>query len=720
MRILALILITTAMVVSSSSFGQLKQKLADDHYVNLSYFQAAPIYADLAKDYAKKKKGTKENVKRAAISYGKIFEFAQSNAFFAQFLDIDAKGLSENEYLMYVNQLRMLRQYAKSKSVANDAIQLYPENEVLKTIAKNGLELSGIFADSVLNSVELMPFNTDKGDFSPFFYKDGLLFTTKSLHRGVFAGRYSWDNSNFANIVYTFKNDEGWKKPQPMSGAAFFSKKHDGPVSFNNDETKMVVTHNFSKNEKKEGIRNLALYFSEKNDEGEWGDPSPFIHDVKTSNTGHGCFSSDGNRLYFVSDRPGGKGKTDLYYSDYLFGEWQEPVNLELANTEGEEMFPYISDDDILYFASNGWLGLGGLDIFMLDLRNPNAQPINLGGNINSPADDFGLIIDETGESGYLTSDRGDFIDRIYRWERNVPTIQLKGKLLVNYEEPEIIPNHFVQLISRGMNDTLRLDTDGEGRFSAQLDERKSYVLIANKEFFLLDDPANFTTKNVRIDTVIEKDLFLNPTTIAVRIQVQEKKSKTPIGGASVSIYNKETKKDTTLKTNEDGYLELTVDRFQDFYSNASKKGYISGEANFKSTGYSDKYVKLELELSKISLGERFKIDNIFYDYDAATLREESTIALDKLSEFILDNGIKVELSSHTDSRGSRRYNQSLSQKRAQSCVDYLIEKGVPKSKIVARGYGESRLVNKCKDGVDCPEEEHQENRRTEVKILGL
>jgi len=214
--------------------------------------------------------------------------------------------------------------------------------------------------------------------------------------------------------------------------------------------------------------------------------------------------------------------------------------------------------------------------------------------------------------------------------------------------------------------------------------------------------------------------LFLNPTTIIARIQVQEKKSKTPISGANVAIYNQETKKEKTLQTDENGYLELTVDRFQGYYTNASKKGYISAETNFKTTGYSDKFVVLELELSKISLGERFKIDNIFYDYDAATLREESEIALDKLAEFILENGLKIELSSHTDSRGSKRYNQTLSQRRAQSCVDYLIEKGVPKSKIVARGYGESKLVNHCKDGAECSEEEHQENRRTEVKILGL
>merc|ERR1711916_1767 len=101
-----------------------------------------------------------------------------------------------------------------------------------------------------------------------------------------------------------------------------------------------------------------------------------------------------------------------------------------------------------------------------------------------------------------------------------------------------------------------------------------------------------------------------------------------------------------------------------------------------------------------------------------ASLREESKTSLDKLAQFLIANDLKIELSAHTDSRGSRRYNQDLSQRRAQSCVDYLIEKGVPKNAIKARGYGESRLVNECKDGVECSEEKHQENRRTEVEIL--
>src|SRR5690606_308518 len=125
------------------------------------------------------------------------------------------------------------------------------------------------------------------------------------------------------------------------------------------------------------------------------------------------------------------------------------------------------------------------------------------------------------------------------------------------------------------------------------------------------------------------------------------------------------------------------------------------------------------LPLDAIKKGDVFVINNIFYDYNKSSLRSESETELNKLADFLLENtNIKIELSSHTDSRGGDSYNKRLSQKRAQSCVDYLIRKGVSKSNIVAKGYGESKLLNKCDDGVECSEEEHQQNRRTEIKIL--
>lgn len=715
MRVLVCLLFV---ISSTTSFAQLKEKLAADHFNNMAYFDAAPIYGELADKYISKKKGSVDYLYKAAISYGKIFEFEKSNSYFETYFKENRKGLNAEDIQAYVNQLRMVRQYAKSVDVSRIGLQLFPENTVFKTIANEGLAVDRLFKDSVLNTVTKMPFNSGDGDFAPFLVDDKLIYTTKSIHRGFLTGRYAWDHANFTNIVFTKFTEGEWQKPKPLSGV-YFSRKHDGPVAFNDKGDKMVITHNFSAKEKKDGIRYLALYLSDKNEQGEWGDLIPFPHDEKNSNTGHGCFSPDGNRLFFVSDREGGKGKTDIYYSDFKFGEWQKPVNLNHVNTEGEEMFPFVSSDNKLYFASNGLMGLGGLDLFELDLNDPEASPQNLGASINSPADDFGFVVDSSGISGYFSSDREDFVDRIYAWKHKPLTIFLEGTVYANYDPKEPLANQTVTIRS-GEDEPSVVETNAKGFYRIAVKRSETYQVSSKKKFFIQDESVELSTTGIRTDTTFTRDIHLNPTMIQIRLQVVEKGSKKPITNAKVSILDLKENKDSILITDENGYLELEVPRHRAYWSRASKKGYIDDEAAFKTGNYSDKFISLELELPKINKGEKFKLENIFYDLNEASLRPESEHSLDKLAEFLIENNLKIELSAHTDARGSNRYNQKLSQRRAQSCVDYLLQKGVEKRNIIAKGYGESQLVNHCKDGVKCSEAEHQENRRTEVKILEI
>jgi peptidoglycan-associated lipoprotein len=185
-----------------------------------------------------------------------------------------------------------------------------------------------------------------------------------------------------------------------------------------------------------------------------------------------------------------------------------------------------------------------------------------------------------------------------------------------------------------------------------------------------------------------------------------------------LTILNKTTGQKEQIMTDDKGNISTKLLRNAEYEVRAEKQGFIANNMDVSTKVSADKLDKT-LPIQKIRKGAKFEVENVLYDFGKATLRPESKVELNKIVEFLNENPtIKVELSSHTDSRGSDKSNQVLSQKRAQSCVDYLISQGVDKTRIVAKGYGETQLLNKCKNGVTCDEADHQKNRRTEIKIL--
>lgn len=700
-----------------SSFSQWKVNLAEKHYTNLSYYEAAPMYNELADKYLSTQKGSQEYVLRAAISNSKIGEYEKSNTYFFQLLSLDEKGLNEGEYMLYIDQLKTLERYEEAREVAEKAHQIHPTNSYFLSTKNDEVILEELKEYSGFYEVKSQSFNTGYGDFSPYFYKNGLLFTTKSMNRGFLVGRFSWDNSFFTNVVFSEKENGEWQKSKLKRGA-FFSANHSGPVAFNSSYDKMLITKNLSRDEKKKGVRYSNLYLSSQV-EGEWEEPEVFPYGSTAFNTGHGVFSVDGKRVYFSSDREGGEGGSDIYYSDFVNEEWQEPVNLERINTSGNEMFPFVSSDNMLYFASNGHVGLGGLDIYMLDLDDESSSPLNLGAGINSSADDFSLIVDSTGLSGYLTSNRDGFVDNIYSWYREAIRLDVEINVFAHLREGKVpLEKQEVFLVDNSSGDTLFLESDENGQVKSPLELFKKYEIgVLSSEDYDPIENISFTTRNVLKDTSFLFELNLYPVYVDVELLVFNEKTKKPLKNARIDWINRDNQESVELFTDDEGKAYYKADKQTLYRGLASIRGYMDGQGEVK-TGARGTAL-LEIGLVEIKRGLTFKIDNILYDLNKATLRPESKYELDKLAVFLLTNeGIKVELSSHTDSRGSDAYNRRLSQQRAQSCVNYLIEKGVNRRSLVARGYGEARLINRCKNGVTCSEEEHQENRRTEIKVL--
>lgn len=695
-------------------FGQLKEKFADKLFARMAYADCYEMYEELADHCIEKNKGCKDqNIERAAIADYKLYRFPQAEKYFKVLKEKNV--LTESTREMYVSSLYYQEKYTEAETLIRESAYLFPENTYFKR-HNIKIDRSTFYQDTALTKFKIQSFNSGKGDFSPTFYKNGLIYSSSARNTGFLNGKYRYDNSFYTNLFEVYPEENFQLENGKLLRDEFISRAHDGPVAFNSDETEMIITKNtLGKKNGKDVIR-LSIYFSKLIDQ-KWTDLVPFTFNNPDYNVGHGVFADD-NTMYFAMDKPGGKGGTDIYRSKRSGDTWSEPENLgDRINTEKNDFFPFVMDD-ILFFASEGHVGLGGLDVFEVGIDG--GTPQNLGVPINSSADDFGLIID-TSNVGFISSNRDGYVDQIYRFKRRPIRIEIDGKVLAQYNEKEGVPRHpvYIKNIKTGVVDTML--TDDIGNFVKVIRSDEEYLLTTKKQEFRLTKKATASSIGVKKDSAIYCELLLVPTTVIIQIRVVEKG---PIGDpiplADVTVTDYETKTDTNLVSNMEGLVTTKVQRDKTYWVHGSKKGYIDGDQAFNTNGKLDKIIEVDLGMKHIEVGEKFKLENIFYDLNKSSLREESKIALDKLAAFLIKNDLKIELSAHTDARGRSSYNKRLSQARAQSCVDYLKSKGVKSSKMLARGYGESQLVNRCKDGVKCSEEEHQANRRTEVKILGM
>jgi outer membrane protein OmpA-like peptidoglycan-associated protein len=417
---------------------------------------------------------------------------------------------------------------------------------------------------------------------------------------------------------------------QFYTGGLFFTS--DGKEVYftrNESDEKFIKKKHFTKHGiSVDGVNTLGIYKATV-DHNKWTNITHLNFNSIDHSCMHPSLSSDGNKLYFSSNRKGGFGGYDLYYVQKQNGDWGEPINLgKYINSLDDEMFPYIVDDTTLYFSSDGHIGYGGSDIYYSNKRDGMWQvPVNAGKPINSSKDDFAFIFAEDHQHGYFGSDRNS----------------APGK----------------------------------------------------------DDIYSF---QIKPDLIIGRGVVLDKLTLK------------PIANAHVKIHTP----DSIIEVLADELGRFEWDFFEhhkmyhiEFKADKYEPEAMDFEADTSITLHLDKKLEPHLEKNMV-----FTFNDILFEYNKAELLQESKEVLDRLAEVLLHSGAKVELSAHTDSRGSDKYNLTLSQKRALSAVNYLISKGVAIDKAVGIGFGETKLKNKCDDGVTCNEEEHTLNRRVEIKII--
>jgi outer membrane protein OmpA-like peptidoglycan-associated protein len=498
-----------------------------------------------------------------------------------------------------------------------------------------------------------------------------------------------------------------------------FSKENkEVYVTRNNYDNRRMIGKVMTSEDK---VVKLKLYIAEVGD-GEWKEEREFKYNSDEYSVGHPALGTGDSLLYFVSDMPGGFGGTDIYVCERAGGDWLAPKNLgPEINTEGDEMFPWVNEEGVLYFSSDGHGGLGGLDVFRVKSEGGSWVRLkNLGSPINSPQDDFGLIRDREDKSrGYFTSDRtgGQGSDDIYSFKDN--GIDLEG-IVVDAKTGEPICASTVDL---------KLNVDVKGRVNTACDGYFEFSVVAEQVYLLKGCAEGYKCNEVGASTVgvsPGETVFVRipldrEEKVKLEVLVIDRQTRLPIGSSEVVVQGRCDNTEQRGKSDTVGmsYYEARINC--DYPVSATAVGYNPGSTEVTTVGVpANSTVKAIVELDKM-IDDKPVLLDIYYDFDKWNIRvPESDTELNKLLAFVNANpGTTVEIGSHTDARAPFDYNIRLSQRRAQSVVDWLTARGVSKDRLKAVGYGETRPVNQCTDNVKCTEEEHQLNRRTEFRVIG-
>ncbi|MBJ6117728.1 OmpA family protein [Pontibacter sp. BT310] len=589
------------------------------------------------------------NSKEAEFWYAQVITFA---------------GADPSVYFLYAESAKRNGNYGKAKQLFLEYSKRVPGQAVLakQMAASCDTAMMWIRNPKPYRMWKEKSLNSDGADFSPFKAKDGLYFASDRMQGKGDAqtARYAWTGNGYIQMYFApAKSDTSWGKPEALP-SAINTQYHNGPAVFlEKDKTlyftrTRAVRREIKKNsdptswfQGAEGgthINRLGIYTAVKKGS-KWKKVKAFkYNNTDQFSIGHPALNADGTMLYFVSDMPGGLGETDIYYSErQANGEWGQPINAgNKINTPGRESFPSFGADGVLYFSSDGHMGMGGLDLFKA-VGPPKAWTAveNLKYPFNTSHDDLGLVMDANGKTGMLSSGRfaeEGFDDLVTFVENRIPCT-ITGK-------------------------TIEFVADQQNR------GKKRELAVGN-----------------------------------VRLTVTE------VGSDARPI---------EVISNADGTFMLPVYGGMTYTIRGSKPNYltqtITVPANCRKTEDS---VRVEMVFNRDTPNKPIVLDNIYYDLDKYELTPQAAIELDKLVQTLKDNPhIRIELSSHTDSRQTNYYNQMLSELRAKSAVDYLVAKGIERARLESKGYGETQLINNCADGVSCSEDMHQQNRRTEFKIL--
>lgn len=711
------------MLGSVSLSAQVTNELekGDDAFYNLDYDDAL-YYYQLANEI---QPNDPNITRRIAKLYRRIGVPDTAAVWYKRSIDM---GSSEPEdILFYAESLKSLRQYDEAVKWYKIYNEKVPSDSRAISHIRDTEYFLELFADSAKYIIKHLQINnSDPVIGVTMVNKNTYLISAVNLMTGA----NSEKNEVSAYLdVYEVKANEDFELVDPKKlNENINSKYHDGPVFYSPWDQSIYITRNNIKKNKavidKTGNVNTKLYQSFYRDN-EWSEVVDFSFNDDEYSNAHACVSADGQTLFFVSNRPGGYGGTDLYRCKKVGETWGAPENLGPAvNTEGNEMFPFLSSIGTLYFASDGHAGLGGLDIFFSEEYNGTfLSPLNMGAPINSSSDDFSLLYDDAKDRGYFCSNRnGRGNDDVYFFQfRTLQQTVVSGNIV--FEDPKITAQNetiIVNYLKSGDRAEIKLDENGAFQIVA-LPGDDFVITLPNNELYTSPDPLFAYTAPELLN---EPFYSLGTKTLALKKPIDHSG---PIGDfieATASNDNTDNSRIEQLLAEADEHFlknelldakRLYIEVLEIDSNNAYAKKRLSEiETKLKATKEKETFANATSVIDLTSSN----LNQVLFDFNKTYVREEDKSILNELAT-ILKNDVstKVFIKAYCDSRGSKTYNEALSEKRANAISNYLISKGISKERIDMEWFGEENTLNGCTDNVPCTKEQHAVNRRAEFKI---
>ena len=504
--LLAIVLGAFVLLPVNTSAQSIKEKKADKYFESYAYSKAVEIYEDL---YSSDSRNVKY-IQRLAYSYDKMLNYRKALIFYSLLVQLEEHQPSD--LYEYAQLLRIDGRPELAKVWLEKYMVQSPGDQrakgLLDNISKNNGVKSGVENVSIKNLVG----NTRFTDMCANYFKDQLVYSSAKDSFSMVRNTYDWNNQPFLDLYITNPGSGPGAKDSKSVFSSVNTRFHEGSVSFTSDYNTMYFTRNNFLNGRimttPDGTNNLKIFTADFNGK-EWKDIRSFPFNSDKYSVGHPALSADNKTIYFVSDMPGGYGQTDIYKSEWNGSTWGNPVNLGgTINTSGKEMFTYIDKEGILYFSSDGHPGNGGLDVFAAKQdKSGNYQVVNVVFPINSPYDDFGLVINNDSLTGYFTSNRtgGKGDDDIYSFIINKIDLRV---LVYDDRTKTLLPGSKVSLMAdkTKLIDSKIADENGAVEFSVK--PKTNYQLVAENTTYT-PETKDIQIKGSLFDFKHQEDIYL-------------------------------------------------------------------------------------------------------------------------------------------------------------------------------------------------------------------